>query len=94
MDSQTIQDPMLVAHIMKTAESGNIPFQIRQPGGGGTNTGTIQRTGGAASAATIAVPGRYAHTPAMMINLTDYANVIKLTEAALRSLTPETVKRT
>ena len=57
------------------------------------NTGTIQRTGGATSAATIAVPGRYAHTPAMIINLTDYANVIKLTEAALRSLTPETVKR-
>lgn len=94
MDSQTIQDPMLVAHIMKTAESNNIPFQIRRPGGGGTNTGTIQRTGGATSAATIAVPGRYAHTPAMMINLTDYANVVKLTEAALRSLAPETVKRT
>lgn len=93
MDSQTIQDPMLVAHIMKTAESNNIPFQIRRPGGGGTNTGSIQRTGGATSAATIAVPGRYAHTPAMMINLNDYANMVQLTETTLRSLTPETVKR-
>ncbi len=93
MDSRTIQDPMLVAHIMKTAEANNIPFQIRRPGGGGTNTGSIQRTRGASSAATIAVPGRYAHTPTMMINLTDYANVVRLTEATLRSLTPETVKR-
>ncbi len=86
MDSGTMQDPKLIAHIMKTAVSRNIPYQIRQPGGGGTNTAVIQRIPGAISAATIAVPGRYAHTPAMMINLTDYANVVKLTDAVLRSL--------
>ncbi len=93
MDSGTFQDPQLVGQIMKTAVSRNIPYQIRRPGGGGTNTAVIQRTGGATSAATIAVPGRYAHTPAMMINLNDYANVIKLAEATLRSLTTEIVKR-
>ena len=58
-----------------------------------TNTATIQRAGAGIPAATIAVPGRYAHTPAMMINLEDYANVVKLAEAALRSLTPEIVKQ-
>ncbi len=93
MDSGTMQDPKLVAHITKTAVSRNIPYQIRQPGGGGTNTAVIQRIQGAVSAATIAVPGRYAHTPAMMISLTDYANVVKLTDAILRTLTPETIKR-
>ncbi len=93
MDSVTIQDPRLVSHITRTAVAQGIPFQIRQPGGGGTNTASIQRARGGIPAATIAVPGRHAHTPAMMINLDDYANVVKLAEAVLRSLTPEVIKR-
>lgn len=93
MDSGTIQDPKLVAHITSTAATQNIPYQIRQPGGGGTNTSAIQKTGGGVSAATIAVPGRYAHTPSMMISLEDYENVIQLADATLRSLTPSIIKR-
>jgi len=93
MDRGTIQDPRLVSHITRTAANGGIPFQIRQPGGGGTNTAVIQRLHGGIPAATIAVPGRYAHTPAMMINLEDYANVVKLADATLRTLTPEIIKR-
>jgi endoglucanase len=93
MDGVTIQDPRVVSHITKTAVSHNIPFQIRRPGGGGTNTAAIQRSRGGIPAATIAVPGRHAHTPTMMINLEDYANVVKLAEATLRSLTPDIIKR-
>ena len=93
MDGVTIQDPRLVSHITKTAVAHNIPFQIRRPGGGGTNTAAIQRSQGGIPAATIAVPGRHAHTPTMMINLEDYANVVTLAEAVLRSLTPDIVKR-
>jgi endoglucanase len=93
MDRGTIQDPRLVSHITHTAAERNIPFQIRQPGGGGTNTAAIQRLHGGIPAATIAVPGRYAHTPAMMINLDDYANIVKLAEATLRTLTPQIIRR-
>ena len=93
MDRGTIQDPRLVSLITKTAVSHNIPFQIRQPGGGGTNAAAIQRIHGGVPSATIAVPGRYAHTPAMMINLDDYANVVKLAGAVLRNLTTDTIKR-
>jgi endoglucanase len=93
MDATTIQDPRLVSHITRTAAAHNIPFQIRQPGGGGTDTGAIQRANGGTPAATIAVPGRYAHTPAMMISLDDYHNVVRLAEAVLRGLTPELIKR-
>jgi tetrahedral aminopeptidase len=89
MDAGTIQDPRLVSHITRTAAQLGIPFQIRQPGGGGTNTASIQRAHGGIPAATIAVPGRYAHTPAMMINLEDYANVVRLAEATLRNLPEE-----
>lgn len=93
MDRGTIQDPRLVAHITKTANANGIPYQIRQPGGGGTNTSAIQKVHGGIPAATVAIPGRYPHTPNMMVSLEDYKNVVKLTELALRNLTPDTIKR-
>lgn len=86
MDSRAIHDPRFVAHILRTAEAQDIPYQIRKPGGGGTNAGMYQRTRGGTAVATIATPGRYLHTPASLINLTDYANVIKLADATLRGL--------
>jgi putative aminopeptidase FrvX len=93
MDRGTIQDPRLVSHITRTAVANSIPYQVRRPAGGGTNTAAIQRSHAGVPAATIAVPGRYAHTPAMMINLQDYQHVLKLVEVSLRSLTPAIVKR-
>lgn len=93
MDRGTIQDPRLVGHLLQTADAHDIPYQIRQPGGGGTNTAAIQRVNGGVPAATIAVPGRYPHTPAMMINLDDYAAVVRLADAALRALTAEVIQR-
>jgi tetrahedral aminopeptidase len=87
MDARAIQDPRLVRHITRTAAAHGIPFQIRQPGGGGTNTGAIQRSRRPVPAATIAVPARYTHTPVSMIDLRDYRHVVALTDAALRNLT-------
>lgn len=93
MDARTIQDPRLVGHIMATADARAIPYQIRQPGGGGTNTGAIQRVGVGIPSATLAIPGRYAHTPTMMISLDDYDNLVRLADASLRNLTPDTIRR-
>lgn len=93
MDRVTIQDPRLVSHIVRTAEAGDIPFQIRQPGGGGTNTAVIQRSTGGIPAATIATPARYIHGPASMINLDDFENVVRLADAVLRGLKPELFNR-
>jgi endoglucanase len=91
MDRGTIQDPRLVAHLTRTASDLGIPYQIRQPGGGGTNTAAIQRAHTGIPAATMAVPGRYAHTPSMMISLEDYTNLARLADAALRELTPKII---
>jgi putative aminopeptidase FrvX len=93
MDARTIQDPKLVAHLMATGDARGIPYQVRQPGGGGTNTGAFQRAGAGIPAATLAVPGRYAHTPTMMISLDDYENIVRLADAALRTLTPDIFRR-
>ena len=93
MDRATIQDPRLVRHIMQSGDSAEIPYQIRRPGGGGTNTANIQRADAGCSAATIGLPGRHAHTGTMMINLKDYANYVKLADAALRALTRDVIAR-
>lgn len=94
MDRGTIQDPRLVAHITETATSEKMPFQIRQPGGGGTNTSAIQRAGIGVPAATIATPARYLHSPVSMIDLGDFGHVIKLADKCLRRLRPDVVART
>lgn len=86
MDSRAVQHPRLVQHIMRTAEARQIPFQVRRPGGGGTNTGVIQRALGGCAAAAIGLPGRYAHTGVTTVNLRDYEQYVALTDAALRTL--------
>lgn len=93
MDSNAVQDPRLVSHILQTAAANDIPVQLRQPGGGGTNTGKLQRARAGIPAATIATPGRYLHSPAAMINLDDFANVIRLADATLRGLDPNQFQR-
>lgn len=94
MDSQTIQDPRLVRHIMQSGDAANIPYHVRRPGGGGTNTGNVQRADVGCSAATIGLPGRHAHTANLVINLKDYDNYVKLADAALRGLTRSVIERT
>ncbi len=93
MDSRTIQDPRFVAHILRTAEVHGIPYQVRQPGGGGTNAGGIQRIHGGIPTATIATPGRHIHGPIAMINREDFHHVVQLADAVLRGLTPDLFKR-
>lgn len=93
MDAATIQDPRFVRHIMRTAQDNNIPFQVRQPGGGGTNAGAIQRVRGGVVTATIATPVRYIHAPTGLMNLDDFENVVRLAEATLRGLSGDLFER-
>ncbi len=93
MDNRTMHDPRLVKHVMESAEKHHIPFQIRQPGGGGTNAGKIQQAHIAVPVVTVGLPGRHAHTPNGMISLDDYKNYVKLADAALRELTRDTITR-
>ncbi|MFT5193962.1 MAG: putative aminopeptidase FrvX [Cellvibrionaceae bacterium] len=93
MDSGTIQDPRLISYLMQTAEENDLPFQLRRPGGGGTNTASVQRSGPGVASATVSLPGRYMHSPHSMINLEDYDNTKQLLDAALRNLTRETIAR-
>lgn len=93
MDRGTIQDPRLVRHIMRVAEREDLPFQLRRPGGGGTNTASIQRAGVGSSAATISLPGRYMHAPISMISRSDLDNTYALVTQVLKGLDGEVIKR-
>lgn len=77
-DSATLGDPRIARHMMKTAEELDIPFQIRQPGGGGTDGGAIHKARAGIPTLSVSVPGRYAHTAASVARRADWENLIRL----------------
>lgn len=87
-DAGTLSDPRLIRFLVQTAEKFNIPIQFRQPGGGGTNAGSIHKVREGIPSVSISVPGRYAHTAILMARISDWQNTLQLVYAALNSLTP------
>jgi endoglucanase len=82
-DGATFSDPRLVAHFQAVAETYAIPYQLRQPGGGGTDAGAIHKSGAGVPSLSVSVPGRYLHTPAAIVRLDDWKNAVALVHAAL-----------
>ena len=89
MDRATIPDRRLVNWLRETAEASDIPYQYRQPGGGGTDAGVIHKTRSGIPSVSVSVPSRYAHTAASIARLDDWANTLRLLYAALTRLTPD-----
>jgi len=87
-DRGTLSDPRLVRFISRTAEENGIPYQFRQPGGGGTNAGALHLTRSGIPAVSVSIPGRYAHTPIMMASVTDWQNTVSLLKNVLDNLSP------
>jgi endoglucanase len=85
-DSSTLSDPRLVRHLVETAEALKIPYQIRQPGGGGTDAGAIHLARAGIPSISVSVPGRYPHTAAGLARLSDWQNTFALLHAALEHL--------
>lgn len=71
-DAGTLSDPRLIRHLAQTAEALGIPYQFRQPGGGGTNAGAIHRVRSGVPSVSVSVPGRYAHTARLVARLSDW----------------------
>jgi endoglucanase len=91
-DSATLSNPRLVRYLLETAEEHGIPYQIRQPGGGGTDAGAIHNQRAGIPSVSISVPGRYLHSPASLVRLTDWENTVALVQTALSNLSPEILK--
>jgi tetrahedral aminopeptidase len=91
-DGATLSDPRLVRWLVDTAQAAGIPFQMRQPGGGGTDAGAISRARAGVPSITVSVPHRYTHSPLSISRLDDWKNSLSLLHAALKCLTPELLK--
>jgi putative aminopeptidase FrvX len=87
-NSATIDDPRLVRFLQETAEAEGIPYQIRQPGGGGTDAGAIQRTRGGVPVVSVSVPHRYTHSPISIARVDDWKHTLQLLQVAVQSITP------
>jgi tetrahedral aminopeptidase len=90
-DGSTLHDPRLVRFLRETAEAERIPYQIRQPGGGGTDSGAIQRSLAGIPTVSVSVPHRYTHSPVSITRVDDWKHTINLLHAALKRITPELI---
>jgi endoglucanase len=91
-DRATLSDPRLLRHFVATAKDMNIPYQIRQPGGGGTDAGAIHQQKSGIPSLSISVPGRYLHTAASLVRISDWQNTLYLVRAGLANLEPKMLK--
>jgi len=87
-DKGTLSDPRMLQHLYQTAEAHNIPYQIRQPGGGGTDAGAIHKQRAGVPVVSVSIPGRYAHTAALVTRLDDWQNTLSLLYYALERISP------
>jgi endoglucanase len=85
-DNSFIADPRLVELFSDTARDLGIPHQFKQPNIGGTDAGSIHRARAGVPSITIAVPARYIHSPAAIMDLNDFDATIVLAREALRRL--------
>jgi endoglucanase len=89
MDRATIADRRLVRLLAETGDAEGIPYQYRQPGGGGTDAGAIHKVRAGIPSVSVSVPSRYAHTAAGIARIDDWANTLRLLHAALSRVTPD-----
>lgn len=91
-DAGTLSDPRLVRFLTSLAENNKIPFQYRQPGGGGTDAGSLHKTGAGIPTVSVSIPGRYAHTAIMMASVSDWENAVRLMIAAVQNISFDLLK--
>lgn len=93
MDSSLVSHPGLLRLLQETAAAAGIGIQYKAPGLGGTDSGAIHLTRAGVPAITVAVPCRYIHTPAAVLNLNDLENTVRLVAATLRRIDRNDVTR-
>ncbi|MBN1248601.1 MAG: M42 family peptidase [Anaerolineae bacterium] len=91
MDRSYTTPPRLLQHFIRTAQAQGLPFQLKQPGIGGTDAGGIHQARAGVPAITVAVPCRYIHSPVSLLRQDDLSNTAALVDAAIRRLSPETL---
>lgn len=84
-DSSVITNHKLHRRLRALAEERGIEHQLEVLPAGGTDTGGLQRAGGARPAGAISIPTRYLHTPTESVHEADLEAAIELLVAALET---------
>ncbi len=90
-DASMIPNRGLRDFVIDVAEELDIPYQLDSMAGGGTDAGAIHVFHEGVPSLVIAVPTRYIHSHAGIINCNDYDNAIKLLTEVIKRLDSETV---
>lgn len=93
MDRSVVAYPGLVRLLQETAAAERIAIQYKAPGLGGTDSGAIHLAREGVPSVVVAIPSRYIHSPASILNLNDLTDTVRLVGAALRRMRWEDVKR-
>ena len=86
VDRGQIHDPRYIKYIVDIAEDMKIPYQKRQPGGGGTDGSAIHLQASGIPCQSVSVPVRYLHTPRSFMRLDDWNHTLQLLHATLTNI--------
>ncbi len=86
MDNAAVADRELLEMARRVAEENNIPCQIKRTTMGGTDAGSIQRSGTGVKTVVISTPCRYIHSAVCVMNKKDFEAQIALGKAMLRAV--------
>jgi putative aminopeptidase FrvX len=92
-DRGTLSDPRLVRHLVQTAEALHLPYQLRQPGGGGTDASGMQRQRAGIASISLSVPHRYTHSAVSLARFADWQATLALLHQALLRLPADILSR-
>lgn len=84
-DNSVIAHPRIRERLVACARENNIPYQLEVLDKGGTDAGSIHITAGGIPSGGVAIPTRFIHNAAEMIDAKDAENALKLLEAFVRA---------
>ncbi len=86
MDGAAVGDRGMLELAKKVAEEKGIPYQVKRTTMGGTDAGSIQRSGYGVKTLVISTPCRYIHSPVSVMNKSDFKAQADLGRAVLKRL--------
>ncbi len=86
MDNAAVADREMFELAKKVAEKEGIPYQVKRTTMGGTDAGSIQRSGMGVKTVVISTPCRYIHSAVCVMNKKDFEAQIALGKAMLRAV--------
>lgn len=86
MDGAAVSDREMFELAKKVAEENAIPYQVKRTTAGGTDAGSIQRSGTGVKTVVISTPCRYIHSAVSVMNKNDFKAQVDLGKEMLKAI--------